>query len=491
MSLGFPTPRNEPQAPGVPLAVDLVASLARPPSARSSRDPSPMSRRLRAEAPLAREVWSLAWPAITHMFLVTLMFLAGRAMVGRHSSTALASLQISGTLTWAVYALFTAFSAGTLAVVARSVGAGDRVAAARATRSSIGFAFGLGLVVTAPILVANGSFLRLLFPHAEAAVLRDASAYLHIVLPALPLAFVEAIAAAALQGSGDTRTPLFVALFGNLVNVAVSATLIFGLAGLPALGIRGAAVGHASTMTIEGCLLLAALLSKRSPLPLRDLGLGFDRASLRRVLRVSWPAFAEKAAYHTGYLGFVAIIGLLGQSAMAANQALIAIEAVCFLSADGLGVAAGAVVAQKLGAGRPYEASRAGWIAAAMATALLTALGLSFLAAPRALVGAFSSDPSIVALGARALLVTAAAQPFVAFSTVAGTSLRSAGDTRPVLAVTLVSTLGVRLAATWFFAITLDLGLIGVWLGSTADWVFRSALLGLAYARGGWRTVRV
>ena len=60
-----------------------------------------------------------------------------------------------------------------------------------------------------------------------------------------------------------------------------------------------------------------------------------DLVALRRVLGISGPAFAEKVFYQVGYLGFTAVIGLLGEIAMAANQALVSIEAVCFLSADG------------------------------------------------------------------------------------------------------------------------------------------------------------
>ena len=441
-------------------------------------------------APLAREVWRLAWPAITHMLLVTLMFLVGRAMVGRYSATALASLQISGTLVWSTYSIFTAFSAGTLAVVARSVGAGDRPAAAQAARSSLLFAALLGVLVMVPIRLANGSLLRLLFPHASAAVLDDASAYLHIVVPCFPLAFVEAIAAATLQGAGNTRAPLYVATVGNIVNVVLSYLLIFGHCGFPELGIRGAAVGHAATMSIEGLLLVAVLLAKGSPLPIRARSAG-DAAALRRVLRVAVPAFGEKALYHAGFLGFVAIIGLLGTEAMAANQALLSIEAIGFLSADGFGVAAAAVIAQKLGAHRPGDATRAGWLAAGMSVALATTIGVTLALAPRLLMKAFSTDPAVIDLGVKTLYIAAIAQPFMAYAMVKGMALRGAGATRTVLLSTFVGALVVRVAATYLFAITLGLGLFGVWLGSTVDWVVRSGLLGAAYARGRWRGVRV
>jgi putative MATE family efflux protein len=425
------------------------------------------------------------------MLLVTLVFLVNRALLGRYSATALASMQISGSLVWTIYSVFTASSAGTLAVVARSVGAGDREAAAKAARSSLLFALGLGLVVVVPILIANGALLRALFPRAGAEVIADSSAYLWIVLPFLPLAFLEAIAAASLQAAGDTRTPLYVATAGNLIHIVLSSVLIFGHFGMPELGVRGAAIGMAATMAIEGMLLTAALLSKRSPLPVRSAPSRGSLSELARVLRVSAPAFAEKLFYQSGYMGFVAIIGLLGAAAMAANQALISIEAICFLSADGFGIAAGAIIAQKLGAKKVSEASRSGLIAAAMAVLLLTSFGLLFAAAPRALMLSFTDDAAIVDLGARSLFVAAVAQPFMAFATVIGMGLRGAGDTKTVLGVTLVCSLGVRLAATWFFAVTLGMGLFGVWLGSTADWVVRSILLGIAYARGGWRKVVV
>jgi Na+-driven multidrug efflux pump len=154
------------------------------------------------------------------MLLITLVFLASRAMVGRYSSAALASLQISGTLTWLVYTLFTAFSSGTLAVVARSVGAGDRLGAARAARASLLLAIALGLLVALPIRIANGSLLAPpLPPRLRRRPRRRRRLPPHRPARALPFAFVEAIAAAALQGAGDTRTPLYVATLGNVVNV--------------------------------------------------------------------------------------------------------------------------------------------------------------------------------------------------------------------------------------------------------------------------------
>lgn len=443
-----------------------------------------------ARASIAAEVWRLAWPAILHMLLLSLAFIVSRVIVGRHSTEALAALQLGSVVVWTMYSLLTAASAGTLAVVARSVGAGDRAGARAAACGAIGFAAAVGAVVAVASGLAAGPLLSLLFPRVDPAVLAGATEYVQVTAVALPFAFVEAVAAAAIQGSGDTRLPLAVAGLGNLVNLTLTFGLVFGRLGLPALGLRGAAIGSASTMFVEGVVLGAVVLGGRSAGLRAPAAPRAAREGLSRVLAVSAPAYAEKAVYHAGYGLFMATLGLLGSAAIAANQALMSIEAVSFLTADGFGIAAAAVAAQKLGAGRPELSARAGWAGAGLATAALTACGLAFVIAPRVLVAPFAADPEVVELGARTLLAAAIAQPFMGFATVVATTLRGAGDTRSVLWITVAGSLVARPIATWLFAVTLGGGLVGLWLGSLVDWLVRAALAGAVFARGDWQRAR-
>lgn len=435
-----------------------------------------------------RAVLRLSGPAIAQSLLHFLVFLVDRAMLGRHGATSLASMQISGPLTWTSTAIIGALSVGTVALVGRAIGAGDRALAAASSRGSILFALGAG-VVGGALGLALLPFVDVLFPEAGPAVLDAAHGYLGVFLPSLPLYLVSLTCAAVLAASQDTRTPFVVAAIGNVLNVVVNWALIFGHLGAPELGARGAAVGTAVAMGFQSVALLVVLARPTTPGTYR--GAGDTRAALARMMKIAAPSVGERVLQQAGFLGFVVMIGALGATAMAANQALVSIEAICFLSADGFGIAAAAIVAERLGARRPHDAGVGALVATALAVAALGACALVFVAAPALLLGAFTSDESILAVGLPCMVVAAVAQPFMAVGVVLSEALRGAGATRPPLVVMFASGLGVRLAMTWLFAFPLGLGLVGVWMGSTVDSIVRAVLLGWVFARGRWREVTV
>jgi putative MATE family efflux protein len=433
--------------------------------------------------PMVRAVLVLAVPAIGQSFMHTLLFLVDRAMLGRFSADALASMQISGPFVWSIYSVLLALSVGSIALVGRAIGGGDRALAGATARASLVLALVTGAIAGVLGLATLETVLGL-FATAGDAVLAEAHGYMVVVLFGMPLLVVSLTLANVLAAAGDTRTPFVATFAGNLLNAGLNWLFIFGNLGAPRLGAQGSALASVIALVVQVAILVAVLAARRSPAPLR--GRGGERAALVRMLKVAWPSLFERLVQHAGFFGFVLLIGALGAQAMAANQALVSIESICFLSGDGFGIAAAAIVAQRLGAKEPGQAMLAGTVSVGLSVALLSACALVFVAIPGALLSAVTDDPEIVAAGVPCLYVAAVAQPFMGAAIVLAQSLRGAGATRLAFVSMLAGGLVVRLFATWLFAFALDLGLVGVWLGSTTDWIVRVAILAPIYARGRW-----
>jgi putative MATE family efflux protein len=434
-------------------------------------------------------IWALAWPVILTMSLESVVFLLDMLMVGQLGASAVAAVGIGTQIMFAANTVMIAVATGTLAIVARHVGAGEIRQAEEVALQSVLLAVALALVVVVPLWTSAPAAMRAF--GVEDAVIEEGALYLRIVLLGLPLDAVFAVCAFALRGAGDTRTPLWVGGGVGIIKVMVSYVLIFGASGLPALGVAGAAWGTVTAFG-TGAVAVAALLG-RGGLVVRfhRADLGIRGGVLRRLFTIGYPAAIEHALMQFGFFVYFYFAAKYSTAAVAAYVIGVRILGLSFLPGFGFAAAASTVVGQNLGAKRPATAMRAGWETVRLALYAMTCAGVSIFVAARPIAELFVDDPDVVDKAVTFIRVLAAAQPLMAIDFVLGGALRGSGDTRFPLFAVLIGFYLCRLGSAWIATFWLELPLVWLWLALLPDYVARCILKALRFRSGRWQTIKV
>lgn len=457
---------------------------------RAARDYTASAPALVAEEPgLLRATWSLAWPVIFSFSIESLVGICDLLMVGRLGPASVAAVGVGVQILSAVNAMMFAVGTGTLAVVARQIGAGERREAEETLLQSVLAAFVLSALAVLPVLLWPGPLLR--FFRVDPEVVAIGVRFVRVIMLAVPSGAVVFVISASLRGAGDTRTPLAVGATVGVLNVAAAYVLIFGHLGLPPLGVVGAATATTSAYATGALLGVGLVTGLPLVLRLRWRGLRVRLDVMRRVLRIGYPAALEHLLMQLGFFLYIIFAARYGTGAVAAYFIGARILALSFLPGLGFAVAAGAMVGQALGAGEARDAERSGWAALRLASYLMTAAGVVIFLAARPIARLFVADPAVVTEAVGFIRVLAVAQPLMAVDFVVGGALRGAGDTRfPLVAVFLGFYL-CRLGAASLVTFAFHLPLIWLWLAVIGDYVARAALKAWRFHSGRWKHVRV
>ncbi|MBI3783117.1 MAG: MATE family efflux transporter, partial [Deltaproteobacteria bacterium] len=197
---------------------------------------------------LLRTIWSLAWPVIITFLLESLVGLIDTLMVGRLGAQSVAAVGVGAQILSSVSVAMTAVGTGTLALVARHIGARQRGEAEIVLGQSIMTAFVLSLLCVVPVEIFAPQIVALF--GIDAPVVELGQGFVRCVMLSIPQSAVMFVIGSALRGAGDTRTPLFIGVIVNVVNVAANYVLIFGKLGFPALGVRGSGLATTSAFTV-------------------------------------------------------------------------------------------------------------------------------------------------------------------------------------------------------------------------------------------------
>ena len=441
------------------------------------------------QAGIRRDVLRLALPATAEQLLSMMVGIVDTFLVGHLGAAPLAAVGLANQWVFMATTLFGAIATGTTALIARFIGAREPAQADQVLRQSVLLGALIGL--TSTILGLTLARPAVLLLGAPADVVDFSTDYLRVVASIFFFSTLMFIGNASLRGAGDTRTPLYVMLVVNVINVAVAWTAINGPFGLPRLGVVGSAMGAATGRLVGGVLVIALLLKGRSGIRLRLAGLRPDWGLIRRILHVGLPTGMEQLLFRTGHMVYARMLAELGTIAYAANQVAMNTLSISFMPGFGFALAATTLVGQGLGAQDPDGAQQRAYTAYRLGAGLMTVMGAIIALFPAQFIGFFTNDADVIAVGSLPLRLVGLVQPLLAASMVFAGGLRGAGDTRYPMVITGASIWGLRVPLAYLLGLVMGWGLVGAWSAMAIDFGLRGVLNFLRFRSGRWKTVKV
>jgi len=443
----------------------------------------------------------LAWPVFIEQIFTTLVSFADTAMVGALGKEATASISISNSPTFLMNGIIMALGIGVTTMIGHAVGAGEEDRARKLMRHALLVLLYIGVPIT--LLMAALHRMIPLWMGAGPDIIDSAANYNLIVSAGRIFMLTSMVLNSAFRGYGDTRTPMYLNIVMNTINVVGNYLLInptrqitvFGLSFImpgAGWGVEGAAAATALGMAAAGIMALYNAFRKSNPYHISiesKKDLLPDKELFSQIFKISFPAMLERICMSSSGILVTSSIATLGTVSIAAHSLTMSAESLSYMPAFAFQMAINTLVAQSLGAKKPDLAVRflrwtMGMGAVVMA---LTTVLLYVFAAP--LIGVFTPDTEVIAMASECLRVVALIQvPQMAAWVFAGL-LRGAGDTKFSFYITAFTNWGVRTLLSVLAIRVFHLDLMAVVYAMCIEIIIRLGLLYLRYRSGKWKTV--
>ena len=440
----------------------------------------------------------LAWPLFLEQILSTLVSFADTAMVGALGVNATASVSISNSFVFLINGAVIAMGVGITAYVARSVGARDYEAA----KAYIRHALLLLVMVGLPLCTVTAVLHRHIpaWMGAEPQILDDAADYVLITSLFRIFTMAMMILGSVFRGRGDTKTPLRINIWVNIINVVGNYLLInpnhtitLGSLSIPmigaGLGVQGAALSTGFSWFVGGAVMTVMLFVKQDPTRI-SLHESYkpDLPLIKRVVKLSFPAMLERICMSSAGIVVSKSIATLGTTVVAANSVFSTAESMSYMPAFAFATAVTTLVGQSLGAGKPKLAMKYTYHTNAIGAALLSLAGVGLYVFARPLVSIFTPDEAAINLAEQCLKIASFIQPIQTMAWIFAGALRGAGDTKWPFYITAFGNWAIRTVGAYLCIRVFHLGLPAAIVCMNMDNLCRCIFMFLRFRSGKWQT---
>lgn len=428
-------------------------------------------------------------PLFLEQLLVALVGIADVFVVGFVGEAAVSGVSLVNAFNTIFINLFTALAAGGAVVISQYIGRRENERAGEAATQLLTASALFSVAISVVILSANSALMRLMFGQVEEEVMQACVTYLRISAYSYPALAVYNAGAALYRSFGKTSTTMYVSIAANIINVVGNCIGVFALHA----GVAGVAWPSLISRYFSAVVITVLCFSGKNPVRyIKGWIFRLDGALQRRILRIALPNGVESGVFQLVKVALSSVAALFGTYQIAANGVAQSLWSMAALVSVAMGPVFITVIGQCMGAG---EVEQAG-----LYFTKLLRITLIFSAVWNGLI--FAATPIFVSFSALAgetrRLTILLVLVHNIFNTVAfpfadplGKGLRATGDVKFTTAVSLITTLGVRLILSVLFGVFMNLGVMGLAYAMCLDWTIRGAIFWRRFRRGKWRQLKV
>lgn len=428
-------------------------------------------------------------PLFLEQLLMALVGIADVFVIGFVGEAAVSGVSLVNSFNMIFINLFTALAAGGAVVISQYIGKKELDQAGKTATQLLTAAslFSVGIVIV--ILWTNASLMRLMFGKVEKDVLEACIVYLRISAYSYPALAIYNAGAALYRSFGKTSTTMYISIIANVINVVGNCIGVFVLHA----GVAGVAWPSLISRTFSAVVITILCFSKKNPVYyLKSWILRLDGNLQKRILGIAIPNGVESGIFQLVKVALSSVVALFGTYQIAANGVAQSIWTMASLVSVTMGPVFITVIGQCMGAGDTAQAERYFKKLIKITVIFAIVWNIFIFALTPILMNFYALETETKRLTILLVLIhnifSALAFPF---ADPLGKGLRATGDVKFTTAVSLFTTIGVRLVFSILFGIMLNMGVIGITWAMCLDWSIRGIIFWWRFKQGKWKHYKV
>ena len=413
---------------------------------------------------------TLSIPTILEEVFATLLQYVDTAMVGRLGEKATAAVSTTTSIGWLINSIPGAIAIAMLAIASKANGAGQDEKLKKLAGQSILYAFVVGVILEILALVLS-PFIPI-WMGVEEDIVRPASLYFSITSITLIFRTSARVFAAMIRSLKDTRSPMYISVAENILNVILNFVFIYGLG----LGVVGAAIASCISFGIGGIAMFLMMLSKKQLRP-SFVDLKPDKDIWMEALPIGYPVLGATVVSCMGYIVFAGMVSGMGTIIFAAHSIAVAAEQIVYIPGYGLRAATSTLIGNALGEGNTAKLSATRKMTILMTMVIMLVNGTLLFLFAYPFMQIFTNSTEVVIIGSKMLKLVSFSEIFFGLMIVLEGISYGMGQTKHIFVCESFSMWGVRIVGTFLCVKIFGLGLTAVWICMIADNICKAVLL--------------